>query len=80
MVALTYSDTRVAGVGATPEEAAKPAAPRKPWYARLFDAMVEARMQQARREIRLYTQLMPYTVDEKGFPVLKKNDQTIGGW
>ena len=63
MVALTYGDARVADADTAPNEAAKTAAaaPRKAWYVRLFDAMMEARMQQAQREIRMYTRLMPYT-------------------
>lgn len=82
MVALTYGETRVAGVATAPKKAAIQAtAPRKPWYARLFDAMVEARMQQARREIRMYTHLAPYTVDDKGNRILKSDVNTpFGGW
>jgi hypothetical protein len=87
MVAVTYG---VAGVPAvdtaannTPKIArAETAAPRKHWLARLLDALIEARMQQARREIRMYTQLMPYTVDEQGRRQLKTemNDMPFGGW
>jgi len=39
--------------------AAAPAAPRKNWFARFYDALVEARMQQAMREIRLHQHLLP---------------------
>ena len=83
MAALTYGDTRVAGVDTAPKPAAKQpaAAPRKAWYLRLFDAMIEARMQQARREVRMYTRLMPYTVDDKGNRILKTDANTpFGGW
>jgi hypothetical protein len=81
MVALTYGDARLAGVDTAPNEATNTiaAAPRKAWYARLFDAMVEARMQQARREIRMYTTLMPYTVDDKGQLTAGANTP-VGGW
>jgi hypothetical protein len=83
MVALTYGDTRVAGVDTARKDAAKQAstAPRKAWYARLLDAMMEARLQQARREIRMYTQSMPYTIDDKGHRILKADVNTpFGGW
>lgn len=81
MVALTYGDNSVADIGTASKEAAKTAAPRRAWYARFFDAMIEARVQQARREIRMYTQLMPYTVDDKGNRILKTGMNTpVGGW
>lgn len=89
MVAVTYGDARVPGAGAAAKDAttttaarAEAAAPRKSWLVRLFDAIVEARMQQARREIRMYTRLMPYTVDEHGRRMLKTamNDAPYGGW
>ena len=51
MVALTYGDTRVA----TPDvKTATTTAPRQGFFARLMTAMMEARMRQAEREIRLY--------------------------
>lgn len=51
MVALTYGDTRVA----TPDvKTATKTAPRQGFFARLLTAMMEARMRQAEREIRLY--------------------------
>jgi hypothetical protein len=39
--------------------AAAPAPKRKSWLARMFDAMVEARMQQAHREIARYVHIIP---------------------
>jgi hypothetical protein len=84
MVALTYGDTRAVSVDTAVKDAAKAAvtaAPRKNWFARLLDAMIEARQQQARREIRMYTQLMPYTIDDKGHRILKTEMNTpFGGW
>lgn len=79
MVALTYGDARLGNVEQAPQAAA--AMPRKAWYVRLFDAMVAARMQQAEREIRLYTRLMPYTLDESGQRILKTDTNSpVGGW
>lgn len=83
MVALTYGDTRVSGLDTALKEVAKATATarRNTWYARLFDAMIEARMQQARREIRMYTQLMPFTTDNKGNRILKTGmNMPVGGW
>lgn len=84
MVALTYGDARLGHIEDAPQTAAKTAAvatPRKAWYVRLFDAMVAARMQQAEREIRLYTRLMPYTLDESGKRVVTtETNSPVGGW
>ena len=82
MVALTYGDARVGSVDTAPKAAATAvAAPRKHWFVRLFEAMMEARMQQAMREVRMYTRLMPYTVDENGKRTLKTGtDMPAGGW
>ncbi len=82
MVALTYGDARIGTVDSAPiTKTAAPAAPRKAWYVRLFDAMIEARMKQAQREIRMYTGLMVHTVDEHGNRVLNSDMKTpVGGW
>ena len=83
MVAVTYGVARVP----TAEPAAKTgraaaAVPRKSWFARLIDALIEARMQQARREIRMHTHLLPYTLDERGHRLIKTDsgDIPFGGW
>jgi hypothetical protein len=83
MVAVTYGVARVPG---TKTEAAAPAdkaAPGKPWYVRLMDAMIEARMRQARREIALHARMMPpYSFDERGNRLVKTGakDMPFGGW
>lgn len=65
MVALTYSDASAARVDtATP--AAETQAPRKSFITRFLEAMMEARMRQAQREIRLYTRLAPLDSDKGG--------------
>lgn len=78
MVAVTYG---VAHVPAARETAQTPA-PRKPWYVRYMDALVEARMQQARREIAFYLHHTPYTLDEDGNRLVKTRagDMPFGGW
>ena len=52
MVAVTYGTARIA---ASPAEKAAPKG--KGFFARLYDAMIEARLQQAYREIALHQHL-----------------------
>ena len=83
MVAVTYDAARVtAAEPASTAPRADAAAPRKKWFARFMDAMIEARMQQARREIRMHTGLLPYTLDERGNRLVKtgSGDMPFGGW
>jgi len=57
MVALTYSEApaaTAAKVGVKTAPAAEVLAPRKSFFARFLDAMMDARLKQAQREIRLY--------------------------
>ena len=81
MVAVTYDTARVAARQAVKAARAEAAA-RKPWYARLMDALIEARMQQARREIARHVELLPYTLDERGNRLVKigKSEMPFGGW
>jgi len=51
MVAVTYGTARVAAANTA-------AAPRKPLLTRLMDALIESRMQQARREIARHAHLL----------------------
>lgn len=70
MVAVTYGVVRVSAAEA----------PRKGWFARFMDALSEARLQQARRELRMHTGLLPYTLDERGNRLVKTglNDLPFG--
>jgi hypothetical protein len=87
MVALTYGDTRVSGVETktatkTATTNATTAAPGKSWFARFVDAMMESRMRQAEREVRLYARLLPPPHVEQGelpFQDVTK-DSPRGGW
>jgi len=69
MVAITY------GVAtAEPRKTAArttSAVPRKSWFARFMEALVEARLQQAQRELRLHAALLPYSLDERGNRLVK---------
>lgn len=89
MVALTYGDARVPSVDTATQAATKApavgaeaAAPRKHWFVRFFEALIEARMKQAEREVRMYTKLLPYTVDENGNykPRSGTSETPRGGW
>lgn len=55
MVALTYGNASTAAKSAVVTETKAPA---KSFFRRFLDAMMEARMAQAQREIRLYTRLV----------------------
>lgn len=85
MVALTYGDARVAmpeSKIATKTATKTAAAPRKTWLARFFDALMESRMRQAEREIRLYAPLLRQVRDEQDqLPFTSaSNDTPRGGW
>jgi hypothetical protein len=81
MVALTYGDTRVSGVETKIATNAE-TAPRPSWFARFLAAMMESRMRQAEREVRLYARLLPPAYDapdELPFQSVSK-DTPRGGW
>lgn len=83
MVAVTFGVARVATAEAASKAGrAQSAVPRKRWYTRLLDALIEARMEQARREIRMHTRLLPYTLDESGNRLVKTDsgNMPFGGW
>jgi hypothetical protein len=82
MVAVPYGVARVSAEPAAKAGRAQGAVPRKSWFARFMDALIEARMQQARREIRMHTGLLPYTLDERGNRLVKSasGDMPLGGW
>ena len=83
MVAVTFGVARVPTVEAAQKTGrAETAVPRKSWYARFLDAMIESRMEQARREIRMHTRLMPYTLDDHGNRMVKSETGNVpfGGW
>jgi hypothetical protein len=76
MVAVTY-----AGVPAS-EAAVTAVLPRRSFFARMLDALIESRMQQARREIARHIELLPYSLDERGNRLAKigKTEMPFGGW
>jgi hypothetical protein len=58
--------------------AAKRAPARKPWYTRLLEALVEARMRQVEREIARYRSLVPHDEAKAGgYRVSYANDEEL---
>jgi len=83
MVAVTYGVARVSTAEpAAKAERANAAAPRKTWFAHVMDALIESRMQQARRELARHAHLLPYSFDERGNRLVKtgSGDMPFGGW
>jgi hypothetical protein len=85
MVAVTYGLARVPAAEAAPKAAAKTgpkAAPRKSWFGHFINVLIEARMMQAQREIRMHTRSMPFTLDESGDRIVRTDsgDMPFGGW
>jgi hypothetical protein len=80
MTAVTYGDARVPA--ATAPQTAEKAGPRKNFLVRFMEALVEARMRQARREVARHLAMLPYTLDERGNRIVKigKSEMPFGGW
>lgn len=74
MVAATYTGNAAV--------AAADAPPRKSFWARFMTALMEARMAQARREIRLHIGLLSYGFDDRSNRLVQKKptDMPFGGW
>lgn len=86
MVALTYGDTRVSGVETktatkTPTKTVATTAPRPGFFARFYAALMESRMRQAEREIRLHAPLLRPLHDAQDLPFQSvSKDTPRGGW
>jgi hypothetical protein len=82
MVAVPYGVARLSAEPAAKAGRAKTAAPGKRWFARFMEALIESRAAQARREIGMYTALLPYSLDERGNRLVKtgSGDMPLGGW
>ncbi len=80
MVAVTYGVTRVPANKTA--ERTQAAVPRKSFFARFMDALVESRLQHVQREIARHAHLLPRTFDKKGKRLVNPNiDETSsGGW
>jgi hypothetical protein len=60
---------------AAPTAAAK--APRKGFWARVFDRMVESRTRQAAREIELYRHLVPRELEQAGWKISERSEDSL---
>jgi hypothetical protein len=82
MVAVTYDVARIPAGETAPTAARAAAAARKPWYVRFMETLIEARTQQAKREIARHIHLLPYSFDERGNRLVKAGprDMPFGGW
>jgi len=80
MVAVTYGAADVPAKAAG--KIAAKAAAQKSRFARFMDALIEARMQQARREIERHIHLLPYSLDDRRNRLVKtgSKDVPFGGW
>lgn len=75
MTAITYGAT--SATISTP--AAAPVAPvkTKSFWARAYDAFVEAQMRRAMREIRLYQHLLPADLEVSGNKISYRNEDQL---
>lgn len=56
---------------------ARTAATGKPWYRRLLDALIAARMEQARREAGRYAHYLPYSLDRQDDRIVKADKRSL---
>jgi hypothetical protein len=57
--------------------AAAAEAPRKGFWARMFDRMVEAQTKRARREIELYSHLIPRELEQAGWKISDRSEDSL---
>jgi hypothetical protein len=52
-------------------------APRKGFWARVFDRIVESRTKQAQREIELYRHLVPRELEQGGWKMSDRSEESL---
>jgi hypothetical protein len=78
MVAVTFGGSRIA-IPAVAE--VKPAKKGRGFFARLFNAICDAQMKRAERELALHRHLLPYDFKLDRTNWLRSEDQApLGGW
>ena len=70
MSAVTYGDSYVAAGAAA-------GTPKKSWFARALDHIIEARMRQAQAEVRRHLGYLPYSLDQAGDRLVKARHQDM---
>lgn len=82
MVAVTYGARSPTAKPSAKAGRVKTAIPHRSWFARFMDALIEARREQSRREIRMHIGLLPFTLDERGNRLVKtgSGDMPFRGW
>lgn len=68
MAAITYSSHA---------PALEAAAPKQGFFARFWNAMIEAQMRKAMREIRLHQHLLPAELEISGMKISYKNEDSL---
>jgi hypothetical protein len=77
MAAITYGSHAPAHTASAETKSAPKSAPKTGFFARLWTAMMEARMRQAMNELRLHSHLLPAEYEIAGNRVTHKTEDQI---
>ena len=77
MAAITYGSHAPAKAAVTETKTAATSTPKTGFFARLWTAMMEARMKQAMTELRLHQHLLPAEYEVAGNKVIRKTEDTL---
>jgi hypothetical protein len=77
MAAITYGSHTPAHTASAETKSAPKSAPKAGFFARLWTAMMEARMKQAMSELRLHSHLLPAEYEIAGNRVIRKTEDQI---
>jgi hypothetical protein len=77
MAAITYGSHAPAHTASAETTSATKSAQKPGFFARLWNAMMEARMKQAMSELRLHSHLLPAEYEIAGNRVIRKTEDQI---
>ena len=77
MAAITYGSHAPAHTASAETKSAPKSAPKAGFFARLWTAMMEARMKQAMSELRLHSHLLPAEYEIAGNRLTRKNEDDL---
>jgi hypothetical protein len=77
MAAITYGSHAPAHTATVETKSATQSAPKAGFFARVWNAMIEARMKQAMTELRLHSHLLPAEYEIAGNKITPKNEDQI---